>query len=388
MAYYNTTINSATPARDLATWLGTKLTDNGWTVHDTWYPAATRTGTMSSGAVSSADSTTLTRSGGSNWTASDLSTNNCYVTIMTGTGATTTPVLITANTTTTLTVAAWANGTPDNTSTFQINSVSAKVYKSPAASNSIGMDFYVGIHRYWDTSTTLNISIFEDWDAVNKKARKYAPAAGTGITVNVTDNTVTDATGLLLDSATLMLAQPYCAVSTSYVHYLDVTVNRFLFGNLTQGAYTAQVGIFESLLPSSMDPKPLGIITPYSGSPSGASTREPGAPATSANNFRITVTGTSSGSTYKSYMYTYNQNASAQTVTTDVYLGVLAGRIWFTSQRGTTSSGRGVSDFYTSASGGVAGDTLTVSMRDGSTRTYILVTPYTTNYAASFIRTS
>ena len=51
----------------------------------------------------------------------------------------------------------------------------ANVYKSPAASNSVGVDFYVATYRPSSTPPLINIMLFEDWDAVNKKARKYAP---------------------------------------------------------------------------------------------------------------------------------------------------------------------------------------------------------------------
>lgn len=86
--------------------------DSQWT-----WQAILDYGSTLTGTVTSANSISLTKTG-AGWTASNLI--GCYVIISAGTGATLNPVLITANTTTAISVAAWANGTPDATSTFKI----------------------------------------------------------------------------------------------------------------------------------------------------------------------------------------------------------------------------------------------------------------------------
>ena len=52
----------------------------------------------------------------------------------------------------------------------------ANIYKSPAASNSINLDYYISFLRASNTATSVAVSIFEEWDPVNKFAKKFAPS--------------------------------------------------------------------------------------------------------------------------------------------------------------------------------------------------------------------
>lgn len=319
--YATTTINSATPAVDLMTWLGTQLTDNGWTFVETW------------------------------------------------------------------------------TSSTKV----ANVYKSAAGSNSVGSDFYLATYRASTTATTVPIMLFEDWDAVNKKARKYAPANGTGITVNVTDNTVTDATGVLLDSATLFrnaVLNVRLSISTTYVS--DVTVNRLIAGSTNATMSPVYCGVHDTLLTTVQDPVPL-VVSTFGGNSSvsqsstwGSTTREPGAPAISQYNFNCQFFNLA-GST-RLYAYGAPTAASGTGITVlpssgDIYRGYVTTPIVLSSSRvspsSVTSGLRGVyQGVVTSARGGAIGDTLTVTMPDTSIRSYVLIQVADTSYAHVFIRTS
>lgn len=319
--YATTTINSATPAVDLMTWMGTQLTDNGWTFVETW----------TSGAKT------------------------------------------------------------------------ANVYKSPAGANSVGSDFYLATYRASTVITTVQVLLFEDWDAVNKKARKYAPAAGTGITVNVADNTVTDATGVLLDSATLYRSSSIgvrISITTTYVS--DVTVNRLIVGASNGTFPPIYAGVYDSLLTTAQDPVPL-VVSNFEGTSSftqgnawGSSTREPGAPAAAQYNFNCQMFNLSGGTRLYAYGAPTPSNGTSTTVlpsSGDIYRGYVTTPIVLCSSRvapsAVTSALRGVyQGIVTSARGGAVGDTLTVTMPDTSVRSYVLVQAATTQYAHVFIRTA
>lgn len=394
--YASTTINSVTPAIDLMNWVGTQMTDNGWTFVETVSPVATGvTGTVTGCVTSSANSTTITRSGGVNWTTNGLIGYHVYITSGTGAG---TKTIITANTSTVITVASWSVQ-PDNTSVFDIVGT-ANIYKSPAASNSVGQDFYVALRRNQDHATAVMFLLFEDWDAVNKKARKYAPNAGTGITVNPVDNTVTDATGVLLTS-TVLQSNIYCGVrlSQATTYLIDVTINRVILGSSDYAVPPVYAGVFDSLLPTTMDPVPLAVwrIGGDTGSGKsssiGSSTREPGSPATGTNNFNVqtfwTGTTTTTRSTYAYSLLTDKVNTNVVLPAVgELYRGIECARIWFSSSRSELSR-RGVCQgVVTSMSGGVLGDTLTVTMDDTSVRHYTLIQVAASGACHTFIRTS
>jgi hypothetical protein len=74
----------------------------------------------STGTLTSADASTATNSAAA-WPTGGTGLANFYIRILTGTGASTTPVLITSNTSTAITITgAWPDGTPDDTSTYEI----------------------------------------------------------------------------------------------------------------------------------------------------------------------------------------------------------------------------------------------------------------------------
>lgn len=253
--------------------------------------------------------------------------------------------------------------------TWTSSTKTANVYKSPAASNDAGVDFYVTIYRASTTDTSIKVMIHEAYDAVNHKLQKYAPAAGTGITVNVADNTVTDATGVLPDSATPRGILVNFALSTSIVYWLTVDIDHIVLGsNYAVGVVYA--GIADSLLTSAADPVCL-VVTGNRANGEGAGaasfTREPGAPAAAAGNFLglLPFTGTS-------YNYAYAPYTQTALVAADTYTANPSALLWLQSQRTNTGARCVLRTMVTCRAGGVLGDTLTVTQKAGGTKTYAL----------------
>jgi hypothetical protein len=280
------------------------------------------------------------------------------------------------------------------------------VYKSPAASNSVGVDFYVALYRSGTTSG-LTFLLFEDWDAVNKKARKYAPVDGTARTVNPADNTVTDETGVLLDSAALQRqVVPFFVASLDQIIVTDITVDRVIFANRSYADSFAYAGVFDSLLPAAMDPVPLMVWNgkgTSSGTQSqnfGSTTREPTAPPAATYNF--TIGANYPNTTDRNYAYgtvnggTVSATTKILSTAGDLYRGgASSARVFVVSQRVGVNSitnqtcARGIAQgIVTSWSGGVRGDTLTETRDDASTRSYILVQTQGSGICHIFIRTA
>ena len=139
------------------------------------------------------------------------------------------------------------------------------VYKSPGTSNSFGTDFYIGFNRTATTSANVGVMVFEQWDAVNKKAIKYAPITGGVSMTPASDGSVNDS-GVLL-SATTSAASCYkgnaisTAASVSATIYLNITVNRLIWGHSTTVSYAGYAGLYDSFTPGGF---PLiSVITGY-----------------------------------------------------------------------------------------------------------------------------
>lgn len=400
MAQFNSITTSASdfaPGYTVGAWLENAMVAQGWEFVETWQSGlATGITGSTSGSVASSTSTIMTRSGGSNWSASSLKGYELRIVGGTGSGQVR---IISGNTTTTITVLTAFDVTPDNTSTFEIYSGAYHdVYRSPAAANSL-IDFYVCVRRYYGF---VHLALFEEWDSVNKTAKKYAPSSGAGLTVNPADNTVTDATGVLLNSATLrylFVSVPSLAATTFVA---DVTPDRIILGSSTKSdAGVVYAGIFDSLLPAAIDPVPL-VLWNFMGSNSsspltgpGSCTREPGTPAVGTYNFCVQVFNQSSGTPGSVSRLDYSGAANSASLSqsfSDVYRGSRAvAKIQFESSRaGSAMAGvRGVTrGVLASAYGSAFGDTLTVTMADNSTRTYVLAQMAFPAIVGVWIRTS
>jgi hypothetical protein len=123
------------------------------------------------------------------------------------------------------------------------------VYKSPGTSNSFGTDFYIGFNRTSTTVASVGVMVFEQWDAVNKKAIKYAPSTGGSSTTPAGDGTINDA-GVFLN-VTTSAASCYkntviaTAASVSATIYLNITVNRLIWGHSTTTPYAGYAGLYD-----------------------------------------------------------------------------------------------------------------------------------------------
>lgn len=380
--YSETTISSAVPNDGVMDATSTAMTTAGWTLVETVYAAISGTGTLTGAATTSATSTTITRSGGTNWTAGALRGLTVSITSGTGSGQYRTIAL---NTTSVITVDTAWSVTPDATSVFSIVSKSL-IFKSPSASNVISADFYIAVFQAGTvgsaTNTTLNFSVFEQWDATNKKAIYYVP----GSSSNAPDGSyrTNDATGVLIWSLPRYVSV-YPEISTSFVFRINADINRIAFGcSAGTAAATIQgyLGVFDSFLSSAADPMPLVQTTLAANSSAtftSAFTREPGQASGSTSNWCIqfgSATNGLGGSTSMIHaLYPFVCGSSLGSASypslglTDVYRTNVASRIWFFSNRGysqaSSVSPRGIlRDVYVALPGGAAGDTLSVTGGD------------------------
>lgn len=249
------------------------------------------------------------------------------------------------------------------------------VYRSPGAANGLGTDFYVGIYRASAQGAIL-WRLFELWDPATKLARKYAPADGTGRTVDA-DGSVLDAAGILLDSAVWYATTgrntlvPRASVPTTYI--IDVTADRFMVGSTNFATNFCYVGVFDTLAPPAMDPMPIVSTGGQFSLTSGVVTRELGGPATAVANWTIALPGAGTARTY-AYAAPIGTGSESIIAAGELYRGQEAAPIWFASMRSINGSRRGVlRGPVTAYAGGALGDTLAVTQDDGSVRNYALV---------------
>lgn len=136
------------------------------------------------------------------------------------------------------------------------------VYKSPAGSNSLAMDWYLFVNRTATNATNVSFTPSEAYNSTTHLATKYAPY-GVPTTANTTDYTVSDAG--VLPSATTSGASLFRTAggnnpsgtgtintTTAYTWYLNVTPDRVIFGKSTSAggspASTTYVGICDPLV--------------------------------------------------------------------------------------------------------------------------------------------
>jgi hypothetical protein len=162
------------------------------------------------------------------------------------------------------------------------------VYKSPGTSNSFGTDFYIGFNRISTTTTTVSVMVFEQYNVSTHLATKYAPQTGGTSMTPASDGSVNDS-GVLLSSTTsgaslYKSTYIYAPVSTAITHYVNINVNRIIWGNSTSYSDNGYAGLYDPIGSASLFPLIVlnigynsynGTITPtYTNSRSGALTRE------------------------------------------------------------------------------------------------------------------
>jgi hypothetical protein len=181
--------------------------------------------------------------------------------------------------------------------TWTSGNETAKIWKSAAAQNG-GVDFYVVAYAATAGATSITFAICEAYDAVNHKLQKYAPASGSGITVSTTDNTVTNATGVLPDSATAYQS-PVTINSSGFTYWVSASAKRIVVATrVGTSDYGVFAGMCDNLLSTTDFPYSsvcLGVgytggNTSLTNNASASATyfsmtREPGAPAAATGNF-------------------------------------------------------------------------------------------------------
>ncbi len=131
------------------------------------------------------------------------------------------------------------------------------IYKSPGASNSLGIDYFIFINRQ-STTGIVSWSVSELYDVSTHLASKYAPRG-----LVTTANSDYSVAGSVLPSATTTGASLSktgggggMAINTAHTYYLNVTPERSIFGfNNPTGALSSipgmmYVGVYEPMYDS------------------------------------------------------------------------------------------------------------------------------------------
>src|SRR5215207_10083896 len=186
--------------------------------------------------------------------------------------------------------------------TVAISSVNYRVWKNRGSGvtnpNSWGSDYYFSINR--QSATEIRITVFESWDATNKKAIRPCRQSTTAATPNANFSFGDETSGFTLNSfgagATgLTYTGAIGLVTTGFTWYFQATKDRVYFGirqGTTDDAFS--FGVFESLLTTSpSEAFPLymqagsTITAGNMASSAGAWSRHPGVPiVSSASNWR------------------------------------------------------------------------------------------------------
>jgi len=132
------------------------------------------------------------------------------------------------------------------------------VYKSPGTSNSFGTDFYIGFNRTTTTTTSVSVMIFEQYNVSTHLATKYAPSTGNTTMTPASDGSVNDS-GVLLSSTTSGASlykgtAIYAPVTTAITHYININVNRIIWGNSTSYSDSGYAGLYDPIGNSSLFP--------------------------------------------------------------------------------------------------------------------------------------
>ena len=195
--------------------------------------------------------------------------------------------------------------------------VTWNVYKSPAASNFFGSDWFFALGYDTTGQATLYSCVFEAWDTATDLASRYAP--NTASLVPGAGYINPQAASALPAGFTLSHALPTTAFTYAYSTLID---------RLAIGAWTATatsrfgwyIGLYDSFYSTTDDPFPLclcwigqdgGSSTPVWSR--GASTREPMTTIADAYNFYVTQGGSNGFSSW------------SQTLINNLYQG---GRPW------------------------------------------------------------
>lgn len=135
----------------------------------------------------------------------------------------------------------------------------ADVYKSPAASNQFGSDWYLLLRRAADTSAFVYFQVAETY---NTSTHMVTNIGGTGGTVVPTTTTYQNPfAGQVPDASTVYGTSEYLVVASllAQPYWISATANRVIVG--VRGATTEfgfYAGLYDDLLPTGVTQFPLG----------------------------------------------------------------------------------------------------------------------------------
>jgi hypothetical protein len=160
----------------------------------------------------------------------------------------------------------------------------SKIYKSPAANNAQGTDWFLNVNRTSNDATTVQFGLAETWDTGAKLFHTYAPYVYSDY---YSPSAYIPITGYKFDDggAGISPSAPngggsWCAPNvglgtTGYQYWVSVTPNRLVVATrVATTEYCVYVGLYDDLLLPAVSPFPL-VITNFVSNGGSSSTREP-----------------------------------------------------------------------------------------------------------------
>lgn len=159
-----------------------------------------------------------------------------------------------------------------------------RVYKSPAAANFFGSDWFLSVNRAADTATVVGFRVFELYDSDAHLAFNYAPSATSGLSTTATF-AISDAIGKA-PNATNLKQSVVDVNAAGFGWQVNATPDRLIVATRAASADSAvYAGLYDDLHRAAVSPFPLCVTILCTGSvtQAGASTREPSTPSASGS---------------------------------------------------------------------------------------------------------
>lgn len=218
------------------------------------------------------------------------------------TSATPASALLAAFDTAILAVAGWSKVT----SLLVVGTNTWSVYKSAAASNSFGSDFYVAFGYVTATGTILHTTIFEQWNSTTNVATNFPPNSAQIPTATTWANPQA-AASLPTTGTTIAYIDTPAFVTTGFSYGISVTADRIIYWALSStNSVGFYMGLYDPFLPIASDPFPICLlqlgpnnavnavaVSTVPASLIGLCTREPLQTVSASTNFGCGATGSS-----------------------------------------------------------------------------------------------
>lgn len=183
---------------------------------------------------------------------------------------------------------------------FHSESPTVDVWKSPAASNSFGQDWYLLLRRAGDTQLQLFYQVAEQYNSSTHRVSNLGGLANTTIpTASTFTNPLTNVSPELISTYGASALVNVTTVAFSYI--VSATANRLVLGVKTSAEFGFYCGLYDDLLPTGTTQFPLVAVRAATdqaggraigfGSTNGAGgfTREPLQTVSSAQNFEANM---------------------------------------------------------------------------------------------------